>query len=904
MSTLRVPARVRLALLLSALLSLGAWAQTAVKTPRTIRVVLDDSYTPYSFRSDEGKLQGVLIDQWQAWEKKTGIKVEIHAMDWAEALRRMGAGEFDVIDTIVETAERREAFDFTPRYAMIQVPIFFRSNISGITDLASLRGFPVGVKEGDQHVEKLRASGVTTLVPFRNFAAMIEAAKEHKVNVFVADAPSALYYLNKSGIEAEFRHSTPVFRDGLQRAVRKGDAAMLRKVEEGFAAIEPGVFKEIDEKWFGSTVNWYGRYFINAAYGAETAILLIAGLAAWNRALRKRVLQRTAALGESEERFRRLVELMPIAVYVCDTSGLIQIYNKRAAELWGRAPKLGDTAQCYCGSLRLYSTDGKIVPHEESKMAEVLRTGVEARDLEIVIERPDGSCITVLVNIAPLRDGRGELIGAINCFQDITEQKSAAEAVKQAEHHLRLDLDTIPTMVWTILPDGSLDFLNQRWREYTGLSLEEAIKDPTGTVHPEDLPLVLEKWVKDMASCEPFENEMRLRRADGEYRWFLVRTVPMFDEQGNILKWYGTSTDIEDRKRAERESQALIDAIPQQIWSSPADGATDYCNDRWRSYTGLGLEDVRGYGWQTMVHPGDRDRVLKAWHESVANGTPYEQEERHRAADGTYRWFLSLGVPLRDPQGRILRWYGTNTDIEGRKRAEEQLERHARLLELLSRRLFEVQEEERRHLARELHDEIGQTLTAAKLNLKMIAPEVPPPAAGRLEDSIQILDRLLMQVRQISLNLRPPLLDELGLVPALRWLVDQQAQRARLRITFTANVESLEMDASIRTACFRVAQEAITNVIRHAGAATVTVELRAEADRVWLVVQDDGAGFDAGATQQRAAHGSSVGLLSMNERVSLLGGELAISSALGRGTEIRAWFPLVPAEPGIIPEIG
>src|SRR5882724_7221496 len=238
-----------LAFLMLGLVLPRAVAQAAVETPRTIRVVMDNAYAPYAFLSDDGKLQGILIDQWRMWEKKTGVKAELHAMDWDEALRRMRASEFDVIDCIVETTERRSNFDFTPAYTMIEASIYFRNEISGITDLASLKGFPVGVKIGDQHIDKLKANGITTVIPFQSNDAIIEAAKQHKINVFVVDDPSALYLLNKMGIESEFRHSAPIFRDGLQRAVRKGNTALLRKVSEGFAAIPSGELKQIDEKW-------------------------------------------------------------------------------------------------------------------------------------------------------------------------------------------------------------------------------------------------------------------------------------------------------------------------------------------------------------------------------------------------------------------------------------------------------------------------------------------------------------------------------------------------------------------------------------------------------------------------------------------------------------------------------
>ena len=307
-------------------------------------------------------------------------------------------------------------------------------------------------------------------------------------------------------------------------------------------------------------------------------------------------------------------------------------------------------------------------------------------DLEVRFVRPDGSIRFVHIRDEIVRDESDRPIRMFGAVQDVTERRRAEETVRRSEEHLRLVIDTIPTMAWSLRPDGVLDFINQRWLDYAGLSLEEAIEDPRRTIHPEDLSRVRNKWRKDKAAGRPYEDEMRLRRADGEYRWFLIRTVPLRDDQGNIAEWYGTSTDIEDRKRAEMESRDLIEAIPQQIWSGPPDGTLDYCNDRWRSYVGLELEDLLGNGWQTILHPDDRDRVLRAWHKSVANGTPYEQEERHRKADGTYRWFLARGLPLRDAEGRIIRWYGTNTDIEDRKQAEEELEKANHQLRFLSRR--------------------------------------------------------------------------------------------------------------------------------------------------------------------------------------------------------------------------
>jgi PAS domain-containing protein len=238
-------------------------------------------------------------------------------------------------------------------------------------------------------------------------------------------------------------------------------------------------------------------------------------------------------LRQIEERFRRLVEVMPVAVYVCDTAGIIQNYNRRAVELWGCAPQLGDPAQRYCGSLRLYTPDGTLVPHQESKMAEVLRTGIEARDLEVVIERPDRSRITVLVNIVPLRDRAGDLIGAMNCFQDITDRKSAEEALRGSERLLRLVLDALPVGVGVLDQSGDIILSNlavQRlWGEVIRSGSERYVESK-GWWHASGARLAPGDWpsVRARVNAETSVNEViEIEAFDGVRKIVQMSAVPI-----------------------------------------------------------------------------------------------------------------------------------------------------------------------------------------------------------------------------------------------------------------------------------------------------------------------------------------------------------------------------------------
>jgi signal transduction histidine kinase len=253
---------------------------------------------------------------------------------------------------------------------------------------------------------------------------------------------------------------------------------------------------------------------------------------------------------------------------------------------------------------------------------------------------------------------------------------------------------------------------------------------------------------------------------------------------------------------------------------------------------------------------------------------------------------LQMEITKRAQAQESLR--GANEKLEQRmEERTRQLRQANEQLRALSRSLFQVQEDERRHLARELHDHMGQALTAAKINVQAAQHLQERDAiVRRLDDSVAILEQLLQQARQLALELRPPLLDDLGLVSASRSYLYQQAQRAGLRVEFFADPALERADAAVETACFRVAQEALTNVVRHARAQTVIVELDRTAEVLHLVVRDDGIGFDVAMAQQRAQQGTSLGLLGMRERVALLGGELDCNSAPGRGTEVHAFFPV------------
>ncbi len=331
---LRRAFQVVLRCVLAAALGAIAPVATAADEPRTLRVVTDDNYPPFLFRDQEGAVQGYLEDWWALWSRKTGIPVKLEAMKWDEAQRRVLAGEADVIDMIFRTAPREPLYEFTEPYADLPVAIWHHASIAGVRSVQTLMGFRVGVQSGDACIDELRARGVTELVHYPDYTALIMAARRQEVVVFCIDERPAGFYFHRLGVEEVFRKGFTLYTGQFHRAVRKGETATLALVRRGAQSIDAREDTDLRDKWFGVPVD-LGRV---ARYGGAlaAAVLVVAAmLLAWNLALRRRVEARTRdltralddlkattrSLEESRESLKATLAAIPDLLFEMDAEG-------------------------------------------------------------------------------------------------------------------------------------------------------------------------------------------------------------------------------------------------------------------------------------------------------------------------------------------------------------------------------------------------------------------------------------------------------------------------------------------------------------------------------------------------------------------------------------------------------
>jgi formate hydrogenlyase transcriptional activator len=377
-------------------------------------------------------------------------------------------------------------------------------------------------------------------------------------------------------------------------------------------------------------------------------------------------------LRKSEAKYRSLFEFSPIAIYLLDGEGNFLSANAAGVQL------LKSPAQEIVGTniLSTYLPE-ELSPHPVP--AEKSRSGVFRFERSFL--RRDGTSIAVEVSLSAMLPGGRQAV-----IQDISERKRAASALegaldlaKKSEDQLQLVLNSIPMMVWSDNKDGKNDFCNQQVLEQIGIPAEVAATfDWKSLLHPEDAARVSQKWESAMANGEMYEVEKRLRVADGTYRWFQSRALPLRDQRGEIVRWYGADTDIEDLKRAEeilaehaRQLKQVIDLNPLHMFIWEADASVSYGNRASQDYFGP-IPPMPPMEFLAVVaHPEDLERLQGGISDALLSGTPFAMETRMRRHDGEYRWFLYHINPLRDEQQRIVRWCGTRIDVDDRKRGED-----------------------------------------------------------------------------------------------------------------------------------------------------------------------------------------------------------------------------------------
>jgi len=386
-----------------------------------------------------------------------------------------------------------------------------------------------------------------------------------------------------------------------------------------------------------------------------------------------------AALQQSEERFRLIVDSIPGFVCTLSAAGEVELLNRQLLEYFGKTTE----------DLKNWATSDAVHPDDLPRVIDAWRRSVETGEpyvLELRQRRADGVYRWFQSRALPARDTAGRITGWYMLLTDIDDRKRAEDALRSNEQSLRLIVDSIPGFVSTANAAGEVELVNRQVLEYFGKTIEEMKNwDTSDAVHPDDLPRMIDAYRRSIETEEPLDVENRSRRADGVYHWFQIRARPQRDADGRIVRWYNLATDIDERKRAEvaltkafdeiakseAELRTIIDAIPQLIVAIGADGKFLNANQAVLEYTGLTKEEVSSQSFGDVFHPEDTERLHDEREAALSRGVPFEYERRVRHRDGQYRWFLIQYNPLLGERGEVIRWYATGTDIDDRKQAEE-----------------------------------------------------------------------------------------------------------------------------------------------------------------------------------------------------------------------------------------
>jgi PAS domain S-box-containing protein len=502
-------------------------------------------------------------------------------------------------------------------------------------------------------------------------------------------------------------------------------------------------------------------------------------------------------------------------------------------------------------------------------------------------------------------------------LNDVTERNAAETALLESEDRFRTLADHMSQLAWMAEREGSVIWYNRRWYEYTGTSFDEMQGWGWELVHhPDHLSRVVEKWKEALASGKPWEDTFPLLGKDGRYRWFLSRALPIRDQQGAIVRWFGTNTDVTELREAEeglRESEQRLRAalVAGQMGAWDIDLATGHVtwDAKQAEIFGRPMQapPATAEDFYALIHPDDVVRVRHAAAACLLTDS-FSEIFRIIRGDGAVRWLVGQGTVVRDPAGHAIRIVGVNKDITDRKLADEELRRWKDELEVrvkertkalvdseerlraLTMELNLAEQRERHRLAIELHDHLQQLLVLGKIKIGQSKPlaSAVPGCAEAMRQVDEILSAALAYTRTLVSELSPPVLREHGLAAGLRWLVEYM-RRHDLTVTLTLpHEDQLKLPEQQSVLLFQSVRELLINASKHAGTGLAWVTVRRDAGELLIDVMDQGPGFDSPSSASPGATSSELsskfGLYSIQERMKALGGRLVIDSCPERGT--------------------
>lgn len=556
MGTMRQVLRCRVALLAAAVLAAGP----ALGAPGALRVVADNNYPPYLFVDRDGRAEGYLIDLWRLWEKKTGIPVEIRPMQWSDAQRALREGRADVIDMLFRTPPREPYYDFSRAYARLDASIWVDRSVAGIHDVHSLSGMIVGVQSGDACVDVLAGKGIGTLRHYRNYEAILAAARVQEIKVFCMDDSPAGYYMYLHQDGQRFAKAFTLYSGEFHWAVRKGDKATLALVERGMASISAAEREALRAKWFTQPVELL-PYLRTALFMALAGLLALAAALAWAYALRRAVRLRTAELGQKtaqleqaaqalladQAQLRSLFEGSPDAMALKDIHRVYLHCNREFEALVGlpRARILGHTDE------DVFS-DKEFVAQIRRRDEQVLQHGMTCRSDEVILAR-EGVEHQLEVIKVPIRGMEGRVTGVLAVSRDITVRR-------RAERELRIASVAFESQDGTMITDGEgrIERVNAAFTRITGFTGQECVGRTAAILKSglHDIRFYQDMW-EALTRGGYWLGEVVNRRKDGELFTARLSITAVADADGRAQHYVGNLQDISSEKQARAVAEHL-----------------------------------------------------------------------------------------------------------------------------------------------------------------------------------------------------------------------------------------------------------------------------------------------------------------------------------------------------------